>query len=145
MAPKPVQKPHPALWVGGESEPALRRVARLGDGWYPIGTNPKHPLDTLSAFRARIDRMQHLVREAGRDPSQVAIAYRVARYGSAVPGRNEQGARRLFSGTPADIAGDLRAFGDLGVTAVDFGFSDQTVDLTLGNMKRFRSEVLANL
>jgi probable F420-dependent oxidoreductase len=145
MAPKPVQKPHPALWVGGESEPALRRVARLGDGWYPIGTNPKHPLDTLSAFRARIDRMQHLVREAGRDPSQVAIAYRVARYGSAVPGRNEQGARRLFSGTPADIAGDLRAFGDLGVTAVDFSFSDQTVDLTLGNMKRFRSEVLANL
>jgi alkanesulfonate monooxygenase SsuD/methylene tetrahydromethanopterin reductase-like flavin-dependent oxidoreductase (luciferase family) len=40
FAPKPVQKPCPALWVGGESGPAMRRAARLGDGWYPIGVNP---------------------------------------------------------------------------------------------------------
>ena len=38
--PKPVQKPHPPIWVGGESGPALRRTARIGDAWYPIGTNP---------------------------------------------------------------------------------------------------------
>ena len=43
--PKPVQKPHPPIWVGGESGPALRRVARLADGWYPIGTNPQHRLE----------------------------------------------------------------------------------------------------
>jgi hypothetical protein len=36
--PKPVQKPHPPVWVGGESGPALRRAAKIGDGWYPIGT-----------------------------------------------------------------------------------------------------------
>ena len=37
--PKPVQKPYPPIWVGGESGPALRRAARFGDAWYPIGTN----------------------------------------------------------------------------------------------------------
>src|SRR6266567_4427207 len=47
FVPKPVQKPHPPLWVGGESGPAMRRAARLGNGWYPIGSNPRFPLNTL--------------------------------------------------------------------------------------------------
>ena len=44
--PKPVQKPHPPIWVGGESGPALRRAATLGDAWHPIGSNPRFPLVT---------------------------------------------------------------------------------------------------
>ena len=50
--PKPVQKPHPPIWVGGESGPALRRTANLGDGWYPIGTNPQHRLELDEALRS---------------------------------------------------------------------------------------------
>ncbi len=50
--PKPVQKPHPPIWIGGETGPALRRTAKLGDGWYPIGTNPLHRLGHISALRA---------------------------------------------------------------------------------------------
>ena len=46
FAPKPVQQPHPPIWVGGESPAALRRVVRHGDAWFPIGRNPKFPLDT---------------------------------------------------------------------------------------------------
>ena len=56
MDPKPVQKPHPPIWVGGESGPALRRTAQLGDAWYPIGTNPANPLDSLKRFKAQVDR-----------------------------------------------------------------------------------------
>ena len=50
--PKPVQKPHPPIWVGGESKPAKRRTARYGDAWFPIGCNPRFPLDTLGRFAA---------------------------------------------------------------------------------------------
>src|SRR5438876_3661340 len=48
--PKPVQKPHPPIWVGGESGPSLRRAARLGDAWYPMGSNNRHPLDTIPRY-----------------------------------------------------------------------------------------------
>ena len=34
--PKPVQKPHPPVWVGGQSRPAIRRAVTLGDGWHPV-------------------------------------------------------------------------------------------------------------
>ena len=51
--PKPVQKPHPPIWVGGESGPALRRTARIGDAWYPIGTNPQHRLELDEALPGR--------------------------------------------------------------------------------------------
>ena len=57
----------------------------------------------------------------------------------------EQGERRLFSGAPADLAGDLRAFRDLGVTAVDFSFVAKTVDDTIAGMRRFRDDVVALL
>jgi len=43
VLPHPVQDPHPPIWIGGEGGAALRRVARRGDGWYPVGYNPRQP------------------------------------------------------------------------------------------------------
>jgi probable F420-dependent oxidoreductase len=145
FAPKPVQKPHPPIWVGGESGPALRRTARLGDAWYPIGTNPAHPLDSLARYRAGIGRLRKAIADAGRDPASVGLAYRVARYGEALPKQASDGERRLFSGGPAEIAGDLRALRALGVTDVDFGFTGVTAEDMLDAMKQFRDDVVSGL
>jgi len=54
LEPKPVQKPHPPIWVGGEGPAALRRAARIGNAWYPIGSNNQHLLDTLPRLKAGI-------------------------------------------------------------------------------------------
>jgi probable F420-dependent oxidoreductase len=143
FAPKPVQKPHPPLWVGGESGPAMRRAAKLGDGWYPIGTNPQHPLDTLPRYRAAVERLRKLVQDAGRDPASVALAYRVHRHGTEVSAKADDGEKHLFSGSAAEIAEDLRAMRGLGVAAVDFSFPAPTADAMLAAMRKFHDEVSA--
>jgi len=43
--PKPVQKPYPPIWIGGQSKPAIRRAASLGDAWHPVGAIPATPLE----------------------------------------------------------------------------------------------------
>jgi hypothetical protein len=86
-----------------------------------------------------------LTREAGRDPAQIALAYRVTSWGKSLPARADDGERRLFSGETADVVGDLRAFRDFGVGHVDFSFDGDTPDAMIANMRRFREDVLAKV
>ena len=64
--PKPVQQPHPPIYFGGESVPALRRVAEVGNGWFGFDLLP----DELDAPLARLDE---LLAEAGRSRDEVAV------------------------------------------------------------------------
>ncbi|HEY7206231.1 MAG TPA: LLM class F420-dependent oxidoreductase [Methylomirabilota bacterium] len=67
--PLPVQRPIP-IWMGGESEPVVRRAARLADGWMPhFRPGPE--------AQAVVDRLHGLVREAGRDPVTFGIEGRL--------------------------------------------------------------------
>src|SRR5207248_9272995 len=113
LEPKPVQQPHPPIWVGGESGPSLRRAARLGDAWYPIGSNNAHLLDSLPRYRAGIERLRRATEAAGRKRDAVALTYRVKRTGDAVPPLASDGERRLFSGSDTAIIDDIRALRDL--------------------------------
>ena len=64
--PLPVQKPHPPLWFGGESEPALRRVARFGH-WYGVDVMPEGVAEKIEMLKVHCDR-------EGRDVNDVKIA-----------------------------------------------------------------------
>ncbi len=139
LAPKPVQQPHPPIWVGGESPPALRRAARFGQAWYPIGTNRAHPFDTLPRLAAGIERLRRLTADAGRDPQAVTVAYRVKRLGESLPARGSDGERRLFSGTEADILGDLRDLARLGVSALDVDVERDDAEASLAELRRLRA------
>lgn len=66
FGPYPVQKPHPPIWVGGNSLPALRRVARWGDGWQPVAI-------PLSVMQKKMEKLQGLMEEQGRDFSSLEI------------------------------------------------------------------------
>jgi probable F420-dependent oxidoreductase len=145
LEPKPVQRPHPPIWVGGESGPAVRRAARAGDLWYPIGSNNQHLLDTLPRLSAGIARLRKATTDAGRDPASVGVGYRVKRYGAAVPPVASNGERRLFSGSEADIIGDLRALREMGVTAIDIDFTRPSAAAMIAEMHRFRTAVIEKI
>ena len=68
--PLPVQRPIP-IWFGGGAEPVIRRIARVGDGWFPsFGPDEEG--------RATLERMRSYARREGRDPSRIGMEGRVA-------------------------------------------------------------------
>ena len=139
--PKPVQKPHPPIWVGGESGPSMLRAARVGDAWYPIGSNKAHMLDTLPRLEAGIARLRKLTGDAGRDPNTVGVVYRVKRHGIPAPLATD-GNRKLFTGTTANTIEDIRALRGIGVTAIDFDFEGRDAAKAMAEMRKFRHEVM---
>jgi probable F420-dependent oxidoreductase len=71
LEPKPVQRPGPPLWFGAGSPPALRRAARIGDGWLGAGSAPS------AAFPDQMRILVDALREAGRDPDAFPTGKRV--------------------------------------------------------------------
>jgi probable F420-dependent oxidoreductase len=144
FTPKPVQNPIP-IWVGGESGPALRRTAAYGDAWYPIGTNPQFPMDTLTRYKGGVAKLRGLTEKAGRDPASVSLAYRVSSNPEAQPKGMVDGERKLFTGSAADYVGDINALRGTGVSAFDFGLFGASLQATLDNMRRFRDDVIGKV
>jgi len=94
--PLPVQRPIP-IWIGGSDERVLHRLARLGDGWFPlVGPDEK--------CRAMIDKIRNYAKQAGREPQAIGVEGRIA-YGQ---------------GTQEAWRNKLKAWEDLGATHVSF-------------------------
>jgi probable F420-dependent oxidoreductase len=148
FTPKPAQSPIP-IWVGGESGPALRRTVKYAHGWYPVGTNPQFPMNTVSRFKKGLERFRGFAEKAGRDPSEITLALRVLAAPGGRPRGSIDGEPEMFTGGDADWVGDIHALSEFGVSAVDvrlFGRTrDEVVDQTLGNMRRFKDGVLDRL
>ena len=107
--PKPVQKPHPPIWVGGHSRAALRRTAQFGAAWHPINLPPAE----LRAGRAELEQ---LCQARGRSAAP-AIALRndvrVLRPGQSVPASAHGG--RVLAGEPAALIEQIAELADCGV------------------------------
>ncbi|MGH7787577.1 MAG: LLM class F420-dependent oxidoreductase [Candidatus Binatia bacterium] len=65
--PKPVQQPHPPIHFGGESDPALQRVADLGQGWFGFSIGPDETANRLRDLERRLD-------ERGRTRADVQVS-----------------------------------------------------------------------
>src|SRR5476651_1704325 len=137
--PLPLQKPHPPIWVGGHSRAALRRTAKHGNGWHPVGAIAASPLPPQE-MRAHLATLKQMTASEGRDFSALTISYKAPLYDSAVPDRD--GTRRSFSGSAEDIAGDIRSFAAIGVHELIFDFRGESITETIARLKRFADEVM---
>ena len=137
--PLPVQKPHPPLWIGGHSQPALRRAARLGDGWHPVGANPAVPLRPAE-LRASLDELSRLTEAEGRDPKSLTISFKAPVYDTSLP--TGGGSRRPFSGSTEEIVADIGTYARLGVSEFIFDFRSERLPDSLERMERFAATVM---
>jgi probable F420-dependent oxidoreductase len=141
--PKPVQKPLP-IWIGGESPPALRRTIRFAAAWYPGNNSQTMPLDTPARLAAGIAHVKRACEAAGRDPGTIEVALLVQNYFEWEPHRIHDGsARRLFTGSSADMMDDVGALAAVGVDHVALRLGGDTADEAVARIERFGAEVIA--
>jgi probable F420-dependent oxidoreductase len=140
--PKPVQKPLP-IWIGGESPPALRRTIRFAAAWYPGNNSQTMPLDTPARLAAGIAHVKRACEAAGRDPATIEVALLVQNYFEWEPHRIHDGsARRLFTGSSADMMDDVGALAAVGVGHVALRLGGDTADEAVARIERFGAEVI---
>ena len=135
--PRPVQPGGLPIWIGGHTPQAIRRVARLGDGWQPLVQRP--PADLPPAeMQEKIAQLRAFAQQAGRDPRRITLAM-----GSSIQFTDgaATGPRSLFTGTPAQIVDTLRRYQELGIQNFRCDFPSPSIDGLLQAMERFATEV----
>jgi probable F420-dependent oxidoreductase len=111
LATTPRTKGGPPLWIGGNSDPALRRALRHGSGWHGFEVFPEE----IPELRGRLERIGA---ELGRDASELELS--VAR-GLIPPGREDESFipdRRMLGGSAGAVVDELGRYADAGVEMV---------------------------
>lgn len=136
-SPRPLQQPHPPIWVGGNSPRARRRVAEHGDGWHATAM----PLDDLKAGIADVRRKWERCQRAGepvfsmRIPCAIdGVSQEVLRY-PARPGRDS------LRGSIAAIVERLRGYQDLSIRHLVLEMSTQSHEATLASLEVFAERI----
>ena len=144
--PKPLQKPHPPIWVGGESKGAIRRAIKYGDVWYPGNNSQTMPLDTVERFRLGVSRFSDAAEYAGRHPDTIGLALLVQSFFEWGEHKTQDGsARRMFTGTSADMIEDAKALEAAGLQHACLRLGGTTLADTIGRIERFGAEVIAKM
>lgn len=129
--PRPVQRPHPPIWVGGHEPAALRRAARHGDGWHAYRLN-------ADEVREKSVYVKEKAAEYGRDPSTTAISVRAP----LVLADKSLSIDRAFAGTPDDLKRQVSAYADAGVEYIVFEPPlMEGIDRSIAACERFAKEV----
>lgn len=154
--PKPLQKPYPPLWVGGWTEAAMKRSARLGDGWLPAWLTP-------GDLGARYRKLKEMARQFGRDGDAIHLGIEVYASIDRDSSKAKRDALGTFQasrgtyerdmtlefletvsliGSPDEIREKIRAYASAGVSHFEIKFIYPTMSRHLEMMQLFSEEVL---
>lgn len=101
--PKPERKPYPPLWVGGESAGAMKRAARYGDGWHPVGLTP-------GVFREKAEYLKSMLPPEKRDGFTLSLRRNIE-----INDGRELSADETLRGGREKITKGIREYRDAGV------------------------------
>ncbi|HLC26628.1 MAG TPA: TIGR03619 family F420-dependent LLM class oxidoreductase [bacterium] len=152
MYPKPVQKPHPPIWIGGTSMKAVNRAARVGNGWLPSGA-------TVEEVQRGVSAIPGLLIEHGREGSRLTAALNVF----TVLGKDyddawamaektlfslanrfqsiQDGLNRTLIGSPTDMIQRIREYQEAGLQHIEMKMLYPNIESLLEMMRRFCGEV----
>lgn len=134
LSPKPLQKPHPPMWVGGHKKKAMERAVKYSDGWHPTQFTPE-------VMKEEKEKMEAYAKSIGRDLKDFTLSIRLSLY--VTDAKKEP--RRPCMGTLEQIRGDVRGFIDAGVTHFVFDVLGSTHEKFLNTTKIFSEKIMKEL
>lgn len=139
ISPKPLQQPHPPIWIGGSSRPSLRRAAKFAQVWQPTPT----PLPELIKLRKYL--LEACEKIGRQDPPSTRMSFRVNF--SEVTGDEPPSDRPNGHGTPAQVTADLQRYRqEAEVEAFQINFNGcHSLEQLLTSMDLFMEEVKPNV
>jgi len=136
-APASVQRPHPPILIGGTTDPALRRVARLGDGWISVGLDPEQ-------IPERLARLEAFCGERGRRLRELWLCHKLF-LSIGEEKRGVHGGRELGTGSIETIADDVRRLRDLGYRTLIFRYHGTDAAEQLRQFGRLADEIMPRI
>lgn len=141
MLPRPPQRPHPPIWIGGNSARAMRRAVELGDGWspFPAGAATAAAVRTgelrsAAQLGARIDQAKELAESIGRtSPLDVCFVPRGLRQ------------QREHSLDPAQVIDSCGELAEVGVTWVTVALHGESLKEQRNAIEQFGTEILPHV
>ena len=137
--PKPLQKPHPPIWIGGNSPAAFRRAAEFAGAWHPS----HRPVEEIAAGARQF---KALAKARGRDPKSLEIVARAPL--RVITNGDAPEPRPLLVGTPEQIVNDIGKYKEAGVTGFMFdtyygnpAVNDQDLKGVLATLEAFSQSV----
>jgi probable F420-dependent oxidoreductase len=140
--PRPVARPHPPIWIGGNSGQARQRVAERGDGWCPFPapalvakTARTVALDTPERLAAAVGDLRARLDAAGRDPGTIDITFSTPAGGD--PSSDDFDPDAHLEG--------LAGLGELGVTCVQVALPGDSLAHAVETLERYGDQVIRRL
>ena len=138
FTPKPVQRPHIPIWVGGHSRPALRRVAKYGDCWHTTRQTPDFVAQNLPYLREQAER-------AGRDADTITISLKRSLHFTDLNAQEEKTTVRtggVVVASTREVIDDVYYCRELGIDQLTYDFRVEGIDACIGVMEHLAAEVL---
>lgn len=135
--PGSIQRPHPPILIGGTSNAALQRTARLGDGWMSTGLRPER-------LAERLRTLEKLCEAQGRRFADLSLSHKLfINIGEA---RNSaDGSRDAGTGSPAEIVDDLRRLVDLGYRRIIVRYRGSDAEEQRRQLRIFMADILSSV
>ncbi len=140
--PKPIQKPHPPIWIGGISKKAIVRAVELGNGWHPVWLSPDQ-------MDKKIRYLRRVAKEKGRNLDNFVFSIRnrlriLKTNKVKKPDFSESRGRYTFSfhGTTEEVIDKIRQFESIGVSHMIFDLDVEDDDEMFNTLERFSKDIM---